>query len=249
MAQRALAVVGLDAADVAGGHGSCRHLAWLNAALVTPWPVAKLMPSWQAPQARRLGTFLQLSPCGCNLGRGAVVALGAIPDVLRELGFVQQDAAIVIALLDQQLALVDPVDQDREVADRHAVGNVGAALPGRRCSWTRLRSAVLALIGVADHAELRVVATAAVEGRAFGTGDCRRACRGIRCSSPCRRSGAVPGPWRHRLPVAGMKSKMALIGFAIGTPGVTWTPLAVLVPVPGALPEIDIARRCTAFGS
>ena len=32
-------------------------------AMVTPMPVAKLMPSWQAPQARRLGTFFQLSPC------------------------------------------------------------------------------------------------------------------------------------------------------------------------------------------
>src|SRR5262245_4467377 len=32
-------------------------------AMVTPVPVAKLMPSWQAPQARRLGTFFQLSPC------------------------------------------------------------------------------------------------------------------------------------------------------------------------------------------
>src|SRR5512140_2770576 len=31
-------------------------------ASVTPFPVAKSMPSWQAPQARRLGTFFQLSP-------------------------------------------------------------------------------------------------------------------------------------------------------------------------------------------
>src|ERR1019366_1275375 len=36
----------------------------LNAsATVTPIPVAKSMPSWHAPQASRLGTFFQLSPC------------------------------------------------------------------------------------------------------------------------------------------------------------------------------------------
>jgi hypothetical protein len=29
---------------------------------VMPVPVAKLMPSWQAPQASMLGTFIQLSP-------------------------------------------------------------------------------------------------------------------------------------------------------------------------------------------
>ena len=32
-------------------------------AMVTPLPVAKLMPSWQPPQAMRFGTFIQLSPC------------------------------------------------------------------------------------------------------------------------------------------------------------------------------------------
>src|SRR4029450_6349178 len=32
-------------------------------AMVTPAPVAKLMPSWHPPQASRLGTFFQLSPC------------------------------------------------------------------------------------------------------------------------------------------------------------------------------------------
>src|SRR5262252_5119960 len=32
-------------------------------AMVTPMPVAKLMPSWQAPQANRLGLLFQLLPC------------------------------------------------------------------------------------------------------------------------------------------------------------------------------------------
>src|SRR5438045_5543082 len=32
-------------------------------AIVTHLPVSKLMPSWQPPQARRFGTFFQLSPC------------------------------------------------------------------------------------------------------------------------------------------------------------------------------------------
>src|ERR1035437_1465904 len=31
---------------------------------VVPAPVAKLMPSWQAPHASMLGTFFQLSPLG-----------------------------------------------------------------------------------------------------------------------------------------------------------------------------------------
>src|SRR5512134_1402954 len=32
-------------------------------AVVTPMPVAKLMPSWHPPHATRLGAFFQLSPC------------------------------------------------------------------------------------------------------------------------------------------------------------------------------------------
>ena len=41
-------------------------------ASVTPVPVTKLIPSWQAPQASLLGTVFQLSPCGVASGLPAV---------------------------------------------------------------------------------------------------------------------------------------------------------------------------------
>ena len=138
-------------------------------AMVTPMPVAKLMPSWHAPQASAAGPFFQLSPCAVLRGRGgrAVVALGAVAEVLRERDFVVQHAAVVVVLLGQQLAHVDLVDVVGQVADRAAVDLLGGAGERQRGRVDRgLGSAVLALLGVADHAVAGFVAAAAVEAGA-----------------------------------------------------------------------------------
>ena len=52
--------------------GDCVSPAALSAS-VMPWPVAKLMPSWQAPQASRFGSCFQLSPSLVLVVRGYVL--------------------------------------------------------------------------------------------------------------------------------------------------------------------------------
>ena len=102
------------------------------------------------------------------------MALGAIPDVLRELGFVEQDAGEVVVYLDQEFTLMDSVYQDREVPDGHAIGNVGRCTHREGVSrgiGNSVGLSKLALIGVADHAVFRVIAAAAVEGGAVGAGN------------------------------------------------------------------------------
>src|SRR5512147_880023 len=60
----ALAGWALPLKPVDGAMGAPLARAMAASFNVMPMPVSKLMPSWQAPQASRLGAVFQLSPCG-----------------------------------------------------------------------------------------------------------------------------------------------------------------------------------------
>src|SRR5471030_2533228 len=103
---------------------------------------------------------------GRGRGPGRVVALGAIPYVLREsAGCLVCDAAVVIADLGQILAHVNLVDVLLQVSDRQAVNPVGVqAIIITTGNDSGFGPAVLALFGVTDHAVFYFIAIAAMEG-------------------------------------------------------------------------------------
>ena len=161
---------------------------------------------------RGWASFFQLSPCAVLRGRRgrAVVALGAVAQVLREQRLVVQHAAVVVVLLGQVLAHVDLVDVVRQVADRAAIDHVTcrAGEGQRRGVDGRFGPAVLALLGVADHAVAGFVAAPPWKPARRTLGvvarECRRACGGTRCTWRWPRCRG-PSPSRPG-PVAGMKS-------------------------------------------
>ena len=138
-----------------------------------PAPVAKLMPSWQAPQASAVGFVLPVVAV-LGLGRArrrarAVVARGAVADVLRVRGLGRQQRRRSRSSRGPGAARCGSCGcssgscrSSRPSTSRVSDVNVRDRAVRRE---RRFLLAVAALVGVADDAVLGLVAAAAVEAR------------------------------------------------------------------------------------
>ena len=196
--------------------------AWLAAALVTPWPVAKLMPSWQAPQASRLGTFIQLSPSlvlavRTRGFRRTVMALGAVALVLREPDLVVPLPAVFVALLTSRSPMwILWMRFGRSPMcvwwiTREVNGAVDAACirwhdDGRcRSRWSLPRAVLRWSVWQRRSSGSRCDCRRSPRGSFPGCArDAAELARGIRCT--CGRDDVAAWIRGHRLPVAGTKS-------------------------------------------